>query len=183
MVVSKTELEHEYCKALDPQADFSKAFDEMEKVRVILQRSQASLSQIWGDEDASMELCSRIYRLFNIFVDMASLEYKRGCHRHAFKQLKEALAMRDAIPAHAVARFLSSCKDDPGACQLDLHHTNKAMAARALRKELKYFQLAPSKIRVTCAKILLQLGGTADVTKAGKLFGEAIEIGLRSCLN
>jgi hypothetical protein len=109
------------------------------------------------------------------------MEYKGGCSRHAIASLKLALETREMLPSKAVTDFVAFCKNDPRACQLDLYKTNKAMEARTLRKELKFFEQSPSKLRVLSAKMLLQLGGESDVEKAGRLFGEAIEIGLQSC--
>lgn len=181
MVVSKAEIGLEHCRKLDPQLDFFKAYRELEEIRESIRKTPHSVKALWDDKASCMQMGTKIYRLFNVFVDMASLEYKCGCHRHAIASLKLALEIREMIPAKAVSQFVAYCKNDPRACQLDLSKTNKAMEARFLRKELKFFEQASSKLRVLSAKMLLQLGGAADVEKAGRLFSEAIEIGLQSC--
>src|SRR5260221_3551426 len=123
MVVSKAEIEQEHCKKLDPQRDFFKASQELREIRDSL--SARTAGAMWGDKASSIQMSARIYRLFNVFVDMASLEYKGGCHRHAVASLKLALEIREMLPVKAVSDFVAFCKSDPRACQLDLYNTNK----------------------------------------------------------
>lgn len=181
MVVSKAEIGIEHCKTLDPQLDFHNASQELDEIRSLLCKSPEVIRKFWQDKANCMQMGTRIYKLFNVFVDMASMEYKRGCHRHAVSSLKLALEIREMVPAAAVSNFQAFCKNDPRLCQLDLSKSNKALEARSLKKELKFFEQAPTKLRVLAAKMLMQLGGQTDAERAGRLFGEAIEIGLQSC--
>ncbi len=182
MVVSKAEVGIEHCKKLDPQLDFSRALGEADEILESMRKSR-SAAAVWQDKLTCMQTASKIYRLFKILVDMASLEYKNGCHRHAVAQLKLALDLRELVPSAAVGEFVAYCKNDPRACQLELSGSNRATEARSLRADLKFFEQASSKLRVLAAKMLLQLGGESDVAQAGQLFGQAIEIGLKSCRN
>jgi hypothetical protein len=180
MVVSKAEIGIEHCKTLDPQLDFYKASQQLDEIREDLRKSPEARKKLWQDKVSCLQMGMKVYKLFNVFVDMASLEYKRGCHRHAVSSLRLALEIREMVPAEAVSQLVAYCKNDPRACQLDLSKTNKAMEARSLKKELKFFEQAPTKLRVLAAKMLMQLGGQTDAERAGRLFGEAIQIGLQS---
>ncbi|GEM_PF-3243297 len=159
--------------------NFYQAVDEFEIIRRQLQGTGRGSRMIWDSEAASLDMVARLYRLFGIFMDGALKEYEGGCRDGALSALMRALEIREIVPDEALKGFVRRFKADlrPGRLAPALKKVAPA-AARGARRDLRFFEQAPAKLRVVAARIFLQLGGENNAREAGRLFGEAVEIGL-----
>lgn len=157
--------------------DYAKAAKELESIRVRVAKTPGDIKKMWQEKTASLEMAAKMYRLFEIFVDQAHEEYRKGRKTEAVAALMLGLQTREMIPDAAISEFISRFKKD----FRQISSKDRAQVAKTVLDGLKFFELAPAKLRVAAAKIRLQLGSESDVEEAGKLFGQAIEIGLQSC--